>query len=601
MTEPARRRWRNPIPRWICVLLVLGAILSAIGFVQIRWIEDVAKAQRQHAAAEVQAAVAKLTSDFDTEITRVHVAFESPGLASDPPTALRDRFAMWRDLAPNPKLVSDVTLLEAARRPAPPPFHTRPGLPGQPGAPTGIDLVDMPDGRNVALMVPLIPGHVTMLVPEGGSLTRTMPGSGPPRTAQIVLDMNYIEHQFIPELVARAFADKRADLQILIANNADPNRVIWRSEPDGNAARQSADFSAPFFTLRPGCFTDIRGAGNGEGGRFPGGTPGMAAVAGSRQVADGLLREIIGQRTTCDQQPPGPRPVGNWRIYVRYRAGSVDAVTTRFRSWSIGLSLGVLLILFLAGLMLVLSTERARSLAKVQKEFAATVSHELRTPLSAIRIAADNLSQGIVENRAQAQRYGSLIAAQVQHLTSLVSDVLMFSHSEASPEIPGVEAVSVEAVVENALSNCAADFKTAGFHVERQLRTPLPDILANHHLITQCLINIFQNAIKYARSGKFLGVEASAWNSGSLPGVQIEIVDHGPGIPRDELPRVFEPFYRGREARSSQTSGLGLGLSIVKRIVDGHRGQIDVRSGPNSHTRFRIWIPAANIQNGAEG
>jgi len=266
-----------------------------------------------------------------------------------------------------------------------------------------------------------------------------------------------------------------------------------------------------------------------------------------------------------------------------------------------GLSLGVLLILFLAGLMLVLSTERARSLGRLQMEFATTVSHELRTPLSAIRIAADNLSQGMVENRAQAQRYGSLIAAQVQHLTSLVSDVLLFSHSEKSHEIPGVEAVSVEAAIENALSSCAADFKTADFRVERQLHTPLPDILANHHLIAQCLINIFQNAIKYARSGKFLGIEVSACNSGSVPGVQIDIIDHGPGIPRDELSHVFKPFYRGREARSSRTPGLGLGLSIVKRIVDGHRGQIDMRSGPNSHTRFRIWIPAAIIQNGAEG
>jgi signal transduction histidine kinase len=581
--------------------LVLGAILSAIGIVQIRWIEDVATAQRQHAAAVVRAAAERFTSDFDTEITRVHVAFETPSLASDALEALQHRFTMWRDLAPYPKLVSEVKLVEAARPPAPPPFKTRPGLPGQPGTPTGIDLVDMPDGRNVALMVPLIPGHVTMVVPEGGSLARMMPAPGPPRTAQIVLDMIYIERQFIPELMARAFADRRADFQILIVKNADPNRVIWRSEPDGNAARRSADLSAPFFTLRPGCFMEINGAANGAGRRFPGGTPGMAAVAGSSQATDGLLRQIMGWRTTCDQQPLGPRPVGNWRIYVRYRAGSVDAVTTRFRTWSMGLSLGVLLILFLAGLMLVLSTERARSLAKLQMEFAATVSHELRTPLSAIRIAADNLSQGMVENRSQAQRYGSLITAQVQHLTSLVSDVLLFSHSEASPEIPAVEAVSVEAVIENALSNCAADFKTAGFHVERQLCTPLPDILANHHLITQCLINIFQNAIKYARSGKFLGVEASACNSGSLPGVQIDIIDHGPGIPRDELPRVFEPFYRGREARSSQTSGLGLGLSIVKRIVDGHRGQIDVRSGPNSHTRFRIWIPAAISQDGAEG
>jgi signal transduction histidine kinase len=580
MAEPVRRSWRNAIRRWIWILLVLWAVLSAIGFVQIRWIEEVAGAQRQHAVAALQASVIRFASDFDTEITRVHVAFETPSPGSDATAAWRYRFTMWRESAPYPKLVSEVNLMEAERAAARLHFNRGPGLPGQPGPQAGLDLVDMPDGRNVALMVPLIPGDGTMPVP------------GPPRTARIVLNMNYIQRQFIPELVDRAFAELRADLQILIASNADPDRVIWRSEPDGNAAGRSADLSAPFFTLRPGCFMDVTGAR----------TPGInAGHPGTNQTTNSILRQMIGRRTpACDQQPPGPRPVGNWRIYARYRAGSVDAVTTRFRAWSIGLSLGVLLILFLAGLMLVLSTERARSLAKLQMEFAATVSHELRTPLSAIRIAADNLSQGMVENRAQAQRYGSLIAAQVQHLTSLVSDVLMFSHSEASPGIPGIGPVGVEAVVEDALSNCAADLHAAGFHVERDLRTPLPDILASRHLITQCLINIIQNAIKYARSGKFISVHAAARNFGSLSGVQIDIVDHGPGIPREELSKVFEPFYRGREARSSQISGLGLGLSIVKRIVDGHRGHIDVRSGPNSHTRFTIWIAAAGSENGAE-
>lgn len=596
MTEPARRIWRDPIPRWIWVLLVLGAVLSAIGFVQMRWIDEVAKAQRQHAAAAIQASVVRFASDFDTEITRVHIAFGNPGLGSDAAAALRYRFTVWRELAPYPKLVSDVKLAETARAPGPLPFEARPGLPGRPGPQAGIDLVEMPDGRNLVLMVPLSPVHGTMAVREGTSVARIMPI--PPRTAQIVFDMDYIERQFIPELVDRAFAERGADLQILIASNADPNRVIWRSEPDGEAARRSADLSGPFFTLRPGCFMDVLGAGRPGLARAAGIN---AGEAGSDPATEELLRQIVGRRTpVCDQQPPGPRPAGNWRIYVRYRVGSVDAVMTRFRFWSIGLSLGVLLLLFLAGLMLVLSTERARSLAKLQMEFAATVSHELRTPLSAIRIAADNLSQGMVENRAQAQRYGSLIAAQVQHLASLVSDVLLFSHSEASPEIPGVDAVDVEAVVEDALSNCAADLNAAGFHVERDLRAPLPDIRASRHLITQCLINIIQNAIKYARSGKFIGVHAAACNSGSLPGVQIDIVDHGPGIPREELSRIFEPFYRGREARSSQTSGLGLGLSIVKRVVDGHRGRIDVRSGPDSDTRFRIWVPAAGSENGAE-
>src|SRR5262249_7040259 len=147
------------------------------------------------------------------------------------------------------------------------------------------------------------------------------------------------------------------------------------------------------------------------------------------QMQENLLRQILVQRTAaCDQQPLG-QPGGNWKISVRYRAGSVDAVISRFRYRSLGASLGVLMILFLAAVMLVVSTERARSLAKVQREFAAGVSHDLRTPLSVIRVAADNLSQGMVENETQARRYGSMIAAQVQHLSALVSDVLFFSRS----------------------------------------------------------------------------------------------------------------------------------------------------------------------------
>ncbi|HYZ82771.1 MAG TPA: HAMP domain-containing sensor histidine kinase, partial [Bryobacteraceae bacterium] len=574
-----------------------------IGFVQLRWIEQVAKAQRDSALGAIQAGVSRAASTFDHEITRIHIAFETPNPSSDAAAVLRDRFAMWRAVAPYPGLVSEVKLVETARGHGRFPFGGMPGLPGQPGPAPGFvlgprpDLVDLPGSRNVALLVPVSAGHGNMSAEESGGV-HILPASSAAHGAQVVLDMNYIEREFIPDVINRAFAERKADLQILIVSNADPNRVIWRSEPNGEAARRSADVSATFFTHRPECFMAAMRTGP-PGTARPDGIP--AGEAGPHQSMEASLRLIIGGRTPrCEQPPSGGHPEGNWRIYVRYAAGSVDAVVTRFRSWSIGLSLAVLLILFLAGLTLVLSTERARSLAKVQMEFAAAVSHELRTPLSAIRIAADNLSQGMVENRAQAERYGSLIGAQVQHLTSLVSDVLLFSQSEASPEIPGLEAVGVECVIEDALSKCAADFETAGFRVERRLHTPLPDIVANHHLITQCLINIFQNAIKYARGGKFLGVEASTCHSGSVAGVQIEIVDHGPGIPHDELSRIFEPFYRGREARLSQTPGLGLGLSIVKRIVDGHRGRIDVRTGPNSQTRFRIWIPAADSENGAE-
>jgi signal transduction histidine kinase len=625
MTEPFSVGRRVPVSHWFWVSLGL-CVLAAIGLVQFRWIDEVANAQREHAVAALHASVGRFASEFDTEITRAHFAFQfaAPEQKSNAAAALQDRRRKWQEFAPYPSLVSEVKLVDSAGIPKFLQFRTTPPLPGVAPPPPGhvmhsraavspgptltavgpeMGLVDMPDGRSVAMKIPLTLGGAVRVDQNGGRVKGGV-AAAPAGAVQVVFDMNYIEHRFIPELVDRAFAEQKADLQILIASNEDANRVIWSSGPDSSAARRLADFSAPFFAVRPGCLMDVRGQRAASVNAAPAGIPLGAGVirvgaAGVDPMADGVVRQVLSQRgTLCDQQPPGFKPVGNWKIFVRYKVGSVDAAIGRFRSWSLGLSLGILLLLFLAALMLVISTERARGLATQQMEFAATVSHELHTPLSVIRVAADNLSQGIVETLPQAQRYGSLIAAQVQHLTSLVSDVLMFSRSQACSEIPGMEAVGVEAVVDDALSNCAVDIQAAGFEVERKLCLPLPDIRASRHLITQCLVNIIQNAIKYSHNGKFVGVRAGARDSGSVPGVEFEITDRGPGIPRDELSRVFEPFYRGREARSSQTSGLGLGLTIVKRIVDGHRGRIEVISGPDLHTRFRIWIPAAGGEDG---
>src|SRR5207245_6095469 len=139
-------------------------------------------------------------------------------------------FTIWRELAPYPKLVSDVNLVAAASAPVPLRFNTRIGIPGQPRLQIGMDLVETPDGRNVALIVPLIPGHRAMAVGESDSVARIMTVPSPPGVAQIVFDRNYIERHFIPELVDRAFAERRVDLQILIARNGEPSRAIRRAE-----------------------------------------------------------------------------------------------------------------------------------------------------------------------------------------------------------------------------------------------------------------------------------------------------------------------------------------------------------------------------------
>jgi len=639
MEEQTQRSWRDPVPHRLWALLGLCAVLSAIGYVQFRWIDEVARAQREHAIAALHASLARFTSEFDTEVARIHFAFQvpMPGRSADMAAVVQYRLRRWRELAPYPRLISDVKVTEsdgridgpifqAAAAPLPndmafqtggrvgvvrsgsgQPYVVRTEGPQHPGRMDGvafstmggvgvsvgpaIELQQGPDGgtqRDLAMVMPLMPGIGLVTRQAGRSATMPMPMPMFLGSARVIFDLRYVQSEFIPKLVARAFAEQKSEVQILIVNNTNAHQVVWKSEPDGYAAHEAADLTAPFFALRPGCLVSAMSSG------------GVVDPGDPAQMPELLLRQILGQRAAVCEQEPLDKVGGSWKISVRYRAGSVDAVIRQFRYRSLGLSAGVLLVLFVAAVMLVVSTERARSLAKTQMEFAAGVSHELRTPLSVIRVAADNLSEGMVTNEAQARRYGSMIAAQVQRLATLVADVLLFSRSEASLEIPGIEAVSVEGILDDALANCAAELEMAGFEVKRDLRAPLPDVLANRHLAAQCLINIVQNALKYARGGKYLAFEAVIGEADGVAGVQIDIVDHGRGIPQEELAHVFEPFYRGREARLSQTSGLGVGLSIVKRIVVGHHGQIRVVSKPNAETRFSIWLPAAGTGTNSE-
>src|SRR5213079_3215449 len=122
---------------------------------------------------------------------------------------------------------------------------------------------------------------------------------------------------------------------------------------------------------------------------------------------------------------------GSWKLLVKHHAGSLAAAVSTFKFRTMAISFGVLLVLALGITMLTLSTERARVLAKLQMEFAMGVSHELRTPLTVIRVAADNLSNGMMQNTQHAQKYGRLIGDEARRLTDMVEQILTFARTQS--------------------------------------------------------------------------------------------------------------------------------------------------------------------------
>ena len=243
--------------------------------------------------------------------------------------------------------------------------------------------------------------------------------------------------------------------------------------------------------------------------------------------------------------------------------------------------------------MLVHLSRRAQQLAELQINFVAGVSHELRTPLTVIRTAAFNLRGKLARNAAQVEQYGELIQAESEKLGSLVEQILRFASARAGHVIRKREPVALESLIDQSLESSRAAFEKSRVTLEKRIEPGLPLVLADEAALKHALQNLVENAIKYgAASSPWVGIEASAVTDGTGRAVEIAVLDRGPGIPVDEQKQVFEPFFRGRRAVADQVHGTGLGLDLVKRIVEAHGGTVRVTSSPSTGTAFIVRLPA---------
>ena len=213
------------------------------------------------------------------------------------------------------------------------------------------------------------------------------------------------------------------------------------------------------------------------------------------------------------------------------------------------------------------------------------VAHELRTPLTAIVGHAEILESCSPADEALWRRSRDFIAAETQRLARLVDDLLALSRLEAAP--PLLRAVNVRAVAESALSRLFDRAEAAGLHLTLDAPPSLPRVRADVDRLEQALVNLLDNAIKYTPGGGT--VTARLASEGGY--VRVEVSDTGPGISPDDLPHLFEPLYRAESAR--HLPGTGLGLTIVRAILDQHDAPVSVRSTPGQGTAFTFRLPVA--------
>lgn len=234
---------------------------------------------------------------------------------------------------------------------------------------------------------------------------------------------------------------------------------------------------------------------------------------------------------------------------------------------------------------------RLLRLENLRRDFVANVSHELKTPITSIKGYVETLLQEVEEGQPHFREFLEITLKHANRLQAIVEDLLTLSRieQESRREEITLEEAAIKEVLAEAIEVCGS--KAADKGIEISLRCPA-DLrgLINPPLLEQAVTNLLDNAIKYSPPASVIQVEAES----DEESMQIRVVDQGPGIPGQHLPRLFERFYVIDKARSRKLGGTGLGLAIVKHIVQSHGGQITIDSEPGRGSTFTITLPSSN-------
>ena len=234
-----------------------------------------------------------------------------------------------------------------------------------------------------------------------------------------------------------------------------------------------------------------------------------------------------------------------------------------------------------------------QKLDAARREFVANVSHELRTPLTSIKSYTETLLEGAMEDREIANQFLKVINNESDRMTRLVKDLLLLSRLDYTQNQWNKEEYSLVQLIDEVMEKLWIEAKNHSHELTFTKTTEIPLLYGDRDRIQQVIINIITNAIKYTPDGGKISVYAGRLYNEAY----VKIIDNGMGIPKQDLPRIFERFYRVDKARSRELGGTGLGLAIAKEIILAHNGTITIDSDTGKGTEVIIKLPVYQERN----
>jgi two-component system sensor histidine kinase SenX3 len=640
-----RRGFRVPM---FAIAGALFGLILLLATLQYRWMGQISGAERERMTANLNTRATAFAQDFDRELTRAYLLFQLDPMRPDTnaATGLVARYDRWQATARFPRMIKDVYLVASAEAGGElgPPQHFNPATRFLEPAdwPASLSQIRTALSRRMppvsgnastptivmrSMIATVWPSVPALVIPTPVLMLSHFAGNAPTvqvaptvRYTVLLLDADYIKGDMLPGLAQAHFqgTGDGFDYQLAILPTASKD-LVYRSVPEfAPSADSPVDAKVDLFQVRTKDFeplvnevtrfatiTSMTHVGGARGTFFSERT---GSPAGSISIQTTPRSFIIQQKGTATTFQPRldssvtrasatlalgghvSTAAPHWRLLVKHPSGSLEQAVNSVRRRNLAISTGILGILGVSVGFLVLSTRRAQDLARQQLEFVATVSHELRTPLAVIRSAADNLADGVVNDEARIRQYGQLVRREGLRLTDLVEQILEFAGLQSAQRTMAKHPVAVPGLLRDVAAAAEAVAQPAGITIELDVADSLPPVAGDEAALRRVFQNLIGNAIKYGAGARWIGIRASSADGR----VDVSVTDRGIGIPAAEQSKIFDPFYRAPDVVAAQIQGAGLGLSLVKRIVEAHAGQVTLKSAPGEGSTFTVTLPAAD-------
>lgn len=609
---------RNLIPLMVLALLLIA--LPILGLMQYRWLDAVSENEMQRLERNINAAVRQIRSEIGFEFASIATLF-APDPRSNEPGSLFEQvgeefaeyYQTWIDGSRFPDLVESVFLIDHTTDPAllyrfapdSKAFDLIEGSPPQTVA-TFLDQQEWAPRNRLTADPMVLAMPVGRIEPWDGSQPSPKQFEFTNLGFVIVqVDRHYLAEVVAPELADNYLGTQSGGFDIAVVDD-DSEEVLFSkvAESDLSYGDLSAETRKIDAIVSLNAWSALTVAVIESSGRFD--EHGMVGEFDPRVQAP-VVQQWLSLRSrneggafvgtysgTLGEPPRDGRTVAfepqlnGINLYVWHSSGSIREAATSSRNRNLLISYLVLGGLATAAVVFYLLFRRANFLRDREHEFVATVTHELRTPVSAMSAVADNLAEGIVREPERVQEYGRTLLGEGRRLRALIDQVLLYAGLSGSRQNQKWNPTDVEEIVASVASRIP---ELPRDRLITRVAPDLPTYRGDPVAVETVISNLLSNAGKHNDPTTTVTLRVYGESRGGRNNLVIHVSDKGRGIPRRELSRIKEPFFRGAQSQADQVSGTGLGLSLIARIVATYGGSMSIESIVGRGTTVTVRLP----------